>query len=45
VEHEDPVWTGSVDRVTRGLELAADALAPFLESHSEPALDAARTEV
>ena len=30
VEHEDPVWTGSVERVTRGLELARDALAPLV---------------
>ena len=29
VEHEDPVWTGSVDRVQHGLELARDALAPL----------------
>ena len=28
VEHEDPVWTGSVERVTHGLELAREALAP-----------------
>ncbi len=30
VEHEDPVWTGSVERVTHGLELAHDHLAPLL---------------
>jgi sugar phosphate isomerase/epimerase len=30
VEHEDPVWTGSVERVTHGLELARDVLAPLV---------------
>jgi sugar phosphate isomerase/epimerase len=32
VEHEDPVWTGSVERVTHGLELARDHLSPLLAS-------------
>jgi sugar phosphate isomerase/epimerase len=30
VEHEDPVWTGSVERVTHGLEQARDTLAPLV---------------
>ena len=44
VEHEDPVWTGSVERVTRGLELARDALAPLATPYQQPALDVARME-
>ena len=32
VEHEDPVWTGTVERVTHGLELARDVLAPLVEA-------------
>jgi sugar phosphate isomerase/epimerase len=36
VEHEDPVWTGSVDRVLHGLELARDALAPLVPAPRAP---------
>lgn len=30
VEHEDPIWGGSPERVQRGLEIARDALRPFV---------------
>lgn len=30
VAHEDPVWSGSEERVSRGLEVARRTLAPLL---------------
>jgi hypothetical protein len=30
VEHEDPVWTGDVERVHAGLEIAEQTLGPLL---------------
>ena len=45
VEHEDPVWTGSVERVTHGLELARDTLAPLAAALSSgTATSGARAE-
>jgi len=32
VEHEDPVWSGSVERVTQGLEIAHRTLRPLIVS-------------
>jgi sugar phosphate isomerase/epimerase len=32
VEHEDPVWSGSIDKVQHGLELARETLGPLVGS-------------
>jgi sugar phosphate isomerase/epimerase len=40
VEHEDPVWSGTVEKVHEGLALAAECLGPAVHSAHPPIPDA-----
>ncbi|WP_067470059.1 sugar phosphate isomerase/epimerase family protein [Actinomadura macra] len=38
VEHEDPVWGGTLERTLHGMDIAADTLRPFIVTAPRPGL-------
>lgn len=44
VEHEDPVWSGTLDQTLHGMRIAARTLHPLIVTESEPQATAGRAD-